>query len=106
MKVTALVLVAASALVGLGMQVPEDWQSHPAVREDLTLKTRIVMLEMALYELQDKVAEQEARIVALEAQSPDVDIQTLYALIAQLQAQDQQILGQISVVETIPPPEQ
>ena len=102
MKKLLIVFLLGAASVGAA-QVPDDFASHPAVNENLTLRTRIVMLEMALYELQDKVAQQEARIVALEAQSPDTDIQTLYALVAQLQAQDQVLLDEVKVVETIDP---
>jgi hypothetical protein len=99
----ALVLLALALLAGeLNAQAPSDWQDHPAVREDLTIKTRLVMLELAVWEIQNLQQTHDQRLRDLEAAVGAIDVDHIDMMFAQLQTQDQVILQWLTVVETVP----
>jgi len=98
--IVAAVLVLLPTL-GAAPQVPEDYLQHPAVKENLNLRTRVVHLEMALFEVQNQLALQQQRIVDLEAAVAALDPATVDVRLVQLETQQQVLLTEVKVVETV-----
>lgn len=93
-------LIVVLAVLLLGAQAPQDYLTHPAVQEALNLRTRVVMLEIAVYEAQDQLAVQAQRIADLEAAVALIDPAFIATELAQLHTQQQVLLTEVKVVET------